>query len=81
MQIAGGSADAGLGIYSAASLYDLDFLPICIEEYDLLVPDSAWDTPMVQKLVELLKSDKFRDRIEAMGGYTLDRPGTLIELD
>ncbi len=81
VQIAGGSADAGLGIYSAASLYDLDFLPICIEEYDLLVPDSAWDTPMVQKLVELLKSDKFRDRIEAMGGYTLDRPGTLIELD
>ena len=81
VQIAGGSADAGLGIYSAASLYDLDFLPICIEEYDLLVPDSAWDTPMVQRLVELLQSEKFRARIEAMGGYTLDRPGTLIELE
>jgi putative molybdopterin biosynthesis protein len=81
VQIAGGSADAGLGIYSAASLYDLDFLPICIEEYDLLVPDAAWDTPMVQKVVELLKSDKFRARIEAMGGYTLDRPGELIELN
>lgn len=81
VQIAGGSADAGLGIYSAASLYDLDFLPICIEEYDLLVPDAAWDTPMVQKVMELLKSDKFRARIEAMGGYTLDRPGELIELN
>ena len=79
VQIAGGSADAGLGIYSAAKLYDLDFLPICIEEYDLLVPDSAWDTPMVQRLVELLKSEAFAKRIGQMGGYTLDRPGELIE--
>ena len=78
VQIAGGSADAGLGIWSAARLYDLDFLPICIEEYDLLVPDSAWDTPMVRRLVELLKSDAFAARIGAMGGYTLDRPGELI---
>ena len=79
VQIAGGSADAGLGIWSAARLYDLDFLPICIEEYDLLVPDSAWDTPMVRRLVELLKSETFAERIGAMGGYTLDRPGELIE--
>ena len=79
VQIAGGSADAGLGIYSAAKLYDLDFLPICIEEYDLLVPESAWDTPMVQRLVELLKSEAFAKRIGQMGGYTLDRPGELIE--
>lgn len=35
-QIASGSADVGMGIYSAAKLYDLDFIPICIEEYDSL---------------------------------------------
>ena len=40
-QISCGSADAGMGIYSAAKLYDLDFLPICIEEYDLIIPDCA----------------------------------------
>ena len=40
-QIASGSADVGMGIYSAAKLYDLDFIPICIEEYDLIVPDHA----------------------------------------
>ena len=44
-QIVSGSADAGMGIYSAAKLYDLDFIPICIEEYDLIIPDHAWDTP------------------------------------
>jgi len=76
-QIASGTADAGMGIYSAASLYDLDFLPICMEQYDLLIPDYAWDSPMVQKLLEVLRSDTFRARLEAMGGYELDKPGTV----
>ena len=79
-QIAGGSADAGMGIYSAARLYDLDFLPVCIEEYDLLIPDQAWDSPMVRQLLSILKSPAFREKVESMGGYTLDRPGELIEL-
>ena len=77
-QIAGGSADFGLGIYSAAKLYDLDFLPICIEEYDLIIPDFAWETEMVQSLISALKSDSFRDRITQMGGYTLENPGEII---
>lgn len=79
-QIASGSADAGMGIYSAAKLYDLDFLPVCIEEYDLLIPDHAWDSPMVRQLISTLKSPAFREKIENMGGYTLDRPGEIIEI-
>lgn len=78
VQIAGNSADAGMGIYSAAMLYDLEFLPICIEEYDLLIPDAEWDTPMVKQLIRTLKSDAFRERIESLGGYTLDHPGEII---
>ena len=77
-QIAGGSADAGMGIYSAAKLYGLDFLPICVEEYDLLIPDGAYDTPLVRRLLEVLKSDAFRSKLMDMGGYTLDRPGEII---
>ena len=80
VQIAGNSADAGMGIYSTAKLYDLDFIPICVEEYDLLIPEKAWHTAMVQQLVATLKSSAFRERIEAMGGYTLDRPGEIIDV-
>ena len=77
--VVSGSADAGMGIYSAAKLYDLDFLPICIEEYDLIIPDHAWDTPMVQQMIATLKSDAFREKILSMGGYTLENPGEIIE--
>lgn len=80
-QIANGSADAGMGIYSAAQLYDLDFLLICIEEYDLIIPDHAWETPVVQQLIATLKSPAFREKMLAMGGYTVDHPGEIIPLD
>lgn len=77
-QIACGSADVGMGIYSAAKLYDLDFIPICIEEYDLIIPDHAWDSPMVQQLLTILRSDAFREKILSMGGYTVEHPGQVL---
>lgn len=70
-----GSADAGMGIYSAAKMYGLGFVPVCEEQYDLLVPDYAWDTPMVRSLIATLQSDAFRARMEELGGYRVDQPG------
>ncbi len=80
VQIAGDSADAGMGIYATARLYDLDFLPICVEEYDLLIPETVWNGGLVRQLIRTLKSGEFKDRIEAMGGYTLARPGEIIDV-
>ena len=77
-QIATGSADAGMGIYSSAQLYDLDFLPVCIEEYDLIIPDRAWNTPMVQQMLATLKSEAFKEKLMALGGYTVENPGEVI---
>ncbi len=80
-QIASGSADAGMGIYSAAKLYDLDFIPICIEEYDLIIPDHAWDTPMVRQLIATLKSEAFKEKLLRLGGYTVEAPGEIIDVE
>jgi putative molybdopterin biosynthesis protein len=73
--IAADSADVGLGIYAAAKTYDLDFIPICEEQYDFLIPDYAWDTQYVKRLLELMTSSEFRTRLEAMGGYQVANPG------
>ncbi len=67
--IAAGNADCGLGIYSAAKMYGLDFIEICIEEYDFLIDEKAYDTYAVQKLLETLESDEFKERLTEMGGY------------
>ena len=78
-QIVSGSADAGMGIYSAAKLYDLDFLPVCTEQYDLLIPDYAWESPTVRRLMDILQSDDFKKRIGALGGYEISQPGRVRE--
>ena len=78
-QIASGSADAGLGIYSSAALYKLDFIPLCSEDYDLIIPDYAYGSEMLELLLETLKSEEFRQRLELMGGYTTEGIGEEIE--
>ncbi|MDL2217591.1 molybdopterin biosynthesis protein [Christensenellaceae bacterium OttesenSCG-928-M15] len=74
--IAADSADAGLGIYSAAQTYGLSFIPICTEQYDFLVADEALALPALQRLLEVLKSEEFRQRLQQMGGYEISNPGT-----
>jgi putative molybdopterin biosynthesis protein len=78
-QIAAGTADAGLGIYSAAKLYGLDFIPICNEEYDLLLRAESLNQPLVQHFLDILRSSEFRRRLETLGGYVLKSPGAVIE--
>ena len=60
---------SGSTILSAAKMYDLDFIPICDEEYDILVSDDARDSENVRVFLDILKSDEFRKRTEKLGGY------------
>ena len=68
-QIASGTADVGLGIYSAALTYNLDFIPICSEEYDFLIDESAIDSNKIQEFLKVLHSDELKARLEKIGGY------------
>lgn len=76
-QVAAGTADAGLGIFSAARMFGLDFVPVCEEQYDLLIPDHSWDNPLMRMLMVVLKSDEFRAKLDAMGGYVVANPGAV----
>ena len=67
--IAAGNADAGLGIYSAAKMYDLDFIPICNETYEFLIDKNYLNDPMVKQFLDVLYSEEFRTRLSEMGGY------------
>ena len=69
--IAADNADAGLGIYSAAAIYGLDFIPLFHEEYDFLVNEHYADDPMVKAFFDILYSEEFSDRLKKMGGYQI----------
>lgn len=77
-QIAAGTADAGMGILSAARIAGLGFLPLAEESYDFLIDANAWEMPGVQRFIAVLQSKAFRHRLEQMGGYRLEQPGRVI---
>lgn len=79
-QIAAGSADCGLGILVAARMYDLDFIPVCEETYDLLVSLAAMESPQVRAFLRVLASDEFLRRLDALGGYSYDQPGRIKKI-
>lgn len=79
-QIAAGSADCGLGILVAARMYDLDFIPVCEETYDLLVSLAAMESPQVRAFLRVLASDEFLRRLDALGGYSYDQPGRVKKI-
>ena len=72
------SADAGLGILSAAHAFDLEFIPIAVEEYDFAIPGKYLELPLVQAFVQTLKSREFKERLVQLGGYQYERIGEIV---
>lgn len=75
-----GRADAGLGIMAAARALDLDFVPIVTESYDLVIPERFFNTPNVRILLETISSDSFKQRVQSLGGYGVERTGQEIQV-
>ncbi|RYD03269.1 hypothetical protein N752_20775 [Desulforamulus aquiferis] len=69
--VASGDADAGLGILAAANALELDFVPVVEERYDLCIPGEYWETPYIQRLLEVIATPEFKEQVEALGGYDL----------
>ena len=76
--VASESADAGMGVLSAANAMGLDFKEIAYEEYDFAIPVKYLELPHVKAFIEILKSSEFREELERLGGYTSDDSGKVI---
>lgn len=73
-----GRAKAGLGIKAAALALNLDFLPVVTESYDLIIPGTYYGTRKVQTLLATVRSDEFKRRVMALGGYGVEKTGTVL---
>jgi putative molybdopterin biosynthesis protein len=73
-----GRADAGLGIHAAARALGLDFIPVITEEYDLVIPERFHETEPVRILLETVRSEAFKERVRALGGYGTDKTGEVL---
>lgn len=78
--VARGHADCGLGIQAAAQAFHLDFMPLCEERFDLVIPQVIYTSGLLAPLLALLRnrSAGFPAAVEALGGYRTDQMGTVL---
>jgi putative molybdopterin biosynthesis protein len=75
MAVASGAADTGLGIHAAAKALALDFIPVAKERYDLVIPLTYLADEKIRILLEIIRSDEFKRKAQAMGGYEVYETG------
>jgi putative molybdopterin biosynthesis protein len=73
--VASDRVNAGLGILSAARAMNLDFIPVAKERYDLVIPSIHFGDEKIQKVIETVRSRKFKEEVLRMGGYDVSRTG------
>ena len=79
-QVAGGEADCGMGVYSAAHAMGLDFIPVGKEEYDFAMRPETLEMPEIKSFLRLLVSDPFKDKLNELGGYSFEDSGRIISV-
>ena len=78
--VAGGRADVGLGILSAANAMGLDFAPLLSERYDLVIPAEHYESDVLQPVLEIIRGDEFRRAVDALGGYDTSTMGEVVAI-
>ena len=73
--VAGGVADVGAGVLSAARALGMDFVPLSTERYDLAIPKQYHNSPLLEPLLSLIRSDDFKRKVDALGGYDTTATG------
>ena len=78
--IASGMADAGIGIETAARQFHLGFVPLMTERYFLILRREALDSPMVSKLLAVLRNKDFKAQLVRLQGLDCASCGSVVEI-
>ena len=76
--VASDLADAGLGIAAAAQALELDFVPLFVERYDLVIPQVHYESARLRPLLDLLHDARFQREVAALPGYDVRPMGTVV---
>lgn len=73
-----GGADACIATSSAAQAFELDFVPLHEERYDLVMRKSTADMPEVKIVLDVLQRALLRRKLEAVAGYDTSTTGSCL---
>jgi len=78
IEVLSGRADAAPAIRAAASLLNLDFLPMRWERFDLLIPKDRFFDKGVQLFLGMLNEAPFKKMFGQSAGYDLSASGKVV---
>ena len=79
--VAGGRADVGVGVLSAARAMGMDFVELGTEQYDLVIPTEFYGSDLLAPMLDLIRTKDFRRQMDDLGGYDTTHTGELqVEL-
>jgi len=70
-------ADTGIGLEAAAKAYELDFILLTTERYELAVKETTFQLAPIQYMIDWLKGEEFRVLLNRMGGYESMESGNI----
>jgi putative molybdopterin biosynthesis protein len=76
--VASGAADCGMGILAAARALDLDFAPLDLERYDLVIPVRFYESDVLAPLLAIIRDPRFAARVRTLGGYVTTQMGQVL---
>lgn len=77
-KVSNGLADVGIGIEKAATLVDVDFIPLIQEQYDLVMFKRPDNKHLRDSILKTLQGEAFKNEMRAMSGYDLSMTGTIL---
>ncbi len=78
LAVMSGDADLGMAVHSAAKAYNLPFIPIGTERYELAMRKESFESDSrVQSVVSLIQSDEFKSLLSRLGGYRTNETGVI----
>jgi len=78
LRVLRGEADVGMATRAVAAALSLGFVPLARERFDLVVPKDTFFQPPIQTLLEAIRSERFRQGLERLGGYDWARTGRVV---
>jgi putative molybdopterin biosynthesis protein len=78
--IQAGKADVGVGIAASAQTFNLDFIPLFEEPYEIAAPINLLFDPQYSAFFETLNTTEFRTAVSAIAGYTIPQNAGNVEI-
>ncbi|WP_225217863.1 helix-turn-helix transcriptional regulator [Sporosarcina gallistercoris] len=77
-KVAAGEADIGVGIEKIANLVNVDYIPMTVEQYDLVMLKKEDNTTLRETVLNILQSETFKKELATIKGYDFSRMGQIL---